>query len=354
MTKIFAKIQAQLTRQYPFAVYCKPESNKITGIFQTTDELFYSENFTEEGFVFAPFSNGKTALIPLHSSEVITGQNNPAVSLPPEPRATVIDIEVKKSFENLVRQCISAIQSGTFSKLVTSRKETLPVPDMEIVSVFQKLMSTYPMAFRYMFYTPETSLWLGATPEQLLKVEVGTLHTVALAGTQVYKGAEDTVWENKERHEQRFVTDYIVESLKDVSEDITIGDPYTFRAGNLIHIKTDIKAKVSDACIYNIVNALHPTPAVCGLPKNEAQQFLLDNEGYDREYYSGFLGEINKELLTGNPDYTDLYVNLRCMNIKNKNAHLYIGCGITKDSDPEKEFIETVNKSMTMRRVLGS
>jgi isochorismate synthase len=107
-----------------------------------------------------------------------------------------------------------------------------------------------------------------------------------------------------------------------------------------------------DTSLKDVMNTLHPTPAVCGLPKAEAKQFLLQNEGYDREYYSGFLGELNYDFATGEEGKTDLFVNLRCMKIEDNKAHLYIGCGITKDSDPEKEFVETVNKSMTMRRVL--
>ena len=88
------------------------------------------------------------------------------------------------------------------------------------------------------------------------------------------------------------------------------------------------------------------------MPKKEAMQFLLDSEGYNREYYSGYLGELHHDVATGKDSCTDLFVNLRCMKIVENQAHLYIGCGITKDSNPEKEFFETVNKSMTMRKVI--
>jgi isochorismate synthase len=91
---------------------------------------------------------------------------------------------------------------------------------------------------------------------------------------------------------------------------------------------------------------LHPTPAVCGLPKDKSKAFILDNENYDRTFYTGFLGELNVE------DQTDLFVNLRCMEISGSQAHLYMGCGITKESIPEKEWEESCNKSATMKRVL--
>ena len=98
--------------------------------------------------------------------------------------------------------------------------------------------------------------------------------------------------------------------------------------------------------LKQLISVLHPTPAVCGFPKLEAKKFILENENYNREYYSGFLGELNIH------DATDLYVNLRCMQIKNNQIHLYIGGGITKDSIPEKEWIETANKAMTMKKIL--
>jgi isochorismate synthase len=104
-------------------------------------------------------------------------------------------------------------------------------------------------------------------------------------------------------------------------------------------LNTDFKS-------FDLVKALHPTPAICGLPKEEALRFILENENYDRKYYAGFLGEWNKA------NQSDLFVNLRCLEVENEKVNLYVGCGITKDSNPEKEFIETENKSMTMRNIL--
>jgi len=96
---------------------------------------------------------------------------------------------------------------------------------------------------------------------------------------------------------------------------------------------------------------LHPTPAVCGLPKNEAKSFILENENYDRKYYTGFLGELNSDVNGINT--SSLYVNLRCMEIAKDEAIIYVGGGITKDSIPEKEWEETVRKTATMKKVLS-
>src|SRR5690606_31528760 len=103
-----------------------------------------------------------------------------------------------------------------------------------------------------------------------------------------------------------------------------------------------------------IIKALHPTPAVCGMPKEIARDFLIQKEGYDRKYYAGYLGELNCNVEQNTNDESDLYVNLRCMEIEENNINIYVGCGVTKDSNPESEFIETVNKSSTMKQILNN
>lgn len=352
MTDILLKLEAQLRSEFPFAVYCKPGSMQVTGVFQTNGNIYPIEDFTEEGFVFAPFGNGKTCFIPAEVSDVISVSLNEQVVETSGGIPSGIDENAKVSFETLVAKSVEAIKERKFDKLVVSRKETVIVENIDVILILKRLLQAYPMAFRYCFYHPDSGLWMGATPEQLLRVENRTLHTVALAGTQLHREGEEAVWQQKEKQEQRFVTDYITASLKDFTNDISTTEPYTFRAGNIVHIKTDISAElIQGNSLMNIITALHPTPAVCGLPKVEARDFLLKNEEYDREYYSGYLGEINNDIDTARAK-TDLFVNLRCIKIEKSNAHLYIGCGITKDSDPAKEFIETVNKSMTMKRVL--
>lgn len=351
MTDLFQKLQSQLHSGFPFAVFSKPGSDTITGIFQNSSKAHLLTDFSQTGFAFAPFEGNDVCFIPADSADILSVIVKNNSFIPSEAKQPAIDTVAKKSFESLVAKSVAAIQSGAFEKLVVSRTEAVEAVE-DITTIYSKLLSAYPMAYRYCFYHPESGLWMGATPEQLLKVENKTLHTVALAGTQLYREGETVVWENKEKEEQQFVTTYIIESMLPYATDIRKTEPYTFRAGNIVHIKTDISAELKDTkSLKSIIETLHPTPAVCGLPKQEAKQFLLDNEGYDRQYYSGFLGEVNLDFDTGQPK-TDLFVNLRCMKVTGQTAHLYIGCGITKDSNPEKEFMETVNKSITMRRVI--
>lgn len=352
MNILLDKIKYHLDTYIPFAVYSKPGSDVVTGLFQRSAGVCYLDDYSQKGFVFTPFDGDKRLFISANDAEVISiSIDNIGFALA-EPQQPPIDATVKADFESLVAKSVSAIRSGKFDKLVVSRSEKA-VLNTDIARMLKNLLYAYPKAFCYCFYSPNSGLWLGATPEQLLKADGTTINTVALAGTQLYKEGEEVVWPEKEQQEQKFVTDYILNELKGHVAEIEASQPYTYRAGNIVHIKTDIKASLKDtANLKDVINTLHPTPAVCGLPKAEAKQFLLANEGYEREYYSGFLGELNCDFSTGREGRTDLFVNLRCMKIEEGTARLFIGCGITKDSDPEKEFIETVNKSMTMRRIL--
>lgn len=351
MEKLLDKLKECMAAKHPCVVYCKPGSDVVTGVFQQ-DNALYPADFSKEGFVFAPFSEGKTAFIPYHIADVFTAKSENIERNSAEVKKPEIDPIAKIDFERLVSKSIDAIASGQFEKLVCSRTEIVPL-DKDIAAIFRSMVHLYPNAFRYCFYHPDTGIWMGATPEQLIRAEGKTIHTVALAGTQLYKYNVEAEWHDKEKHEQQIVTDYIVSELKDSVVCMETSEPYTFRAGNLVHIKTDIKAEINEhATLEKVIKKLHPTPAVCGLPTDEARSFLIGNEGYDRECYSGFLGEINMNFADNIAGKTDLFVNLRCMQIEDENARLFIGCGITAESDPEKEFIETVNKSMTMRRVL--
>lgn len=346
MEEIFSRLYQQLQDGKPFSLYAKPGCTTVTALFQKDTTAHTLTDFNGEGFVFAPFSGGATAILPFTGADVITVEfTQQALVLEPSVNNPA-GAEAKTNFESLVTLCVAEIKNGKFDKLVASRTEFVGT-DKSIAEIYTALLHTYPTAFRYCFYHPLTGLWMGATPEQLLKADGTTLHTVALAGTQLYNPDTEAVWETKEKEEQQFVTDYIINRLNSLAEKVTATAPYTFRAGNIVHIKTDISAILAgDTTLTHVIEKLHPTPAVCGLPKEAARDFLIDNEGYDREYYSGFLGELNRA------GKSDLFVNLRSMKMEHNRAQLFIGCGITKDSDPEKEFYETVNKSMTMRKVL--
>ena len=354
MIDFFIKVKQHQAQNLPFVLYRKPNDIKLAGFFQNNDYLYFAENFEETGFVFAPFEGSQIILIPKNQS---VKWEAPITSFKENDHSEFSDSEdrqAKEHFETLVQKGLDAITKGTFKKVVLSRKEIVSLSNFDLVSIFEKLIRTYPTAFCYCWFHPKIGLWMGATPERLLKVSNNKFYTMALAGTQKLESTEEVVWEKKEMEEQQFVSDFILNNLKNLTSEVAVSSPYTLEAGTLAHIKTDIEGVINEnSSLKQVLSILHPTPAVCGLPKAVAKDFILENEGYDREYFTGFLGELNKEGFNKDELKTDLYVNLRCMQIKDNHAHLYMGCGITKDSIPEKEWEESVNKSATMKKILN-
>jgi isochorismate synthase len=347
MISLVDKMTLHHQQNLPFVVYSKPNSDTILGLFQRNATLFEVTDFTEKGFVFASFDGSQNYIIPENESEQWSEKWTPTSETIWLKEENTFDSSAQINFQNLVTKGVQAIQNNQFQKVVVSRKEAVDLTSFNLATTFENLVQQYRSAFVYCFHHPKIGTWLGATPEQLLKANAMNFETMALAGTQKDTGAATVIWPQKEQEEQQFVTDYIVSKLNTVTTAVQVSAAYSVKAGNLWHIKTDISgafgAKLN---LKKAIQLLHPTPAVCGVPKEIAKAFIDTYEGYDRSFYTGFLGELNRNFAS------DLFVNLRCMQIENNQAHLYMGCGITKDSNPEKEWKESVNKSMTMKRIL--
>jgi isochorismate synthase len=339
---LLEKADFYFQNQLPFVLYAKPNEAILQGVFQKNDALHMFDN--QIGFVFAGFYNTTNVVFPLTDSEIFQEEMSFRIEEQTFKTEIKFDENAKKSFENLVKKGISEIEKGTFTKIVLSRKIELS-QSINSLKSYQNILKKYPTAFRYLWFHPKVGLWMGATPEQLVNIKNNTFETVSLAGTQVF--SDIISWHKKELVEQQLVTNYIKKSTENLLESIQISEPYTQKAGNLVHLKSDISGKLkSNFCEKDIINALHPTSAVCGMPLDVARNFILENENYNRKYYSGFLGEFKMQ------EQTNLFVNLRCLEVLNNAVNVYVGCGITKDSNPEMEFFETENKSMTMRDVL--
>ncbi|MDG3581968.1 MULTISPECIES: isochorismate synthase [Galbibacter] len=344
----FDKIKKQHKEQKPFVIYNKPNINKISGLLQLTNDVFYTEKYTKEGFVFVPFSNSeKSILIPRENSQAMECGHNFSNEEQQLDGVLLKKESLKeKKHMALVENAVSTIKQTALQKVVLSRTKEIELPTFNFILVFKKLVQKYPNAFCYVWYHPEIGLWLGATPEVLLVAEDRAFKTMALAGTQKYNGKMDVEWGDKEKTEQELVTESILENLKKICPKIEVSEVKTIKAGPLLHLKTDIRGKANTGNIGDIVACLHPTPAVCGLPTELAKDFILKEEGYNRAYYTGFLGELNFKEDT--KKITSLFVNLRCMQYTEGKLIIYVGGGITKDSDAQLEWLETENKSRTM------
>lgn len=346
--EIFEEIFIRQKKQLPFVVFRKPHGETLHFIGQSDNKLNYTSSFEEEGFVFAPFNDlSKTVILKpetyLRSDYVNTCEKEH--DLHPE---SDMDIPGKEDHVKLVTEGITAIHKGKLNKVVLSRSQGVMIDHSSYLSIYKTLLNTYKNAFAYWWYHPQVGMWMGASPETLVLVHNSHFQTMSLAGTQRFKGTLDVSWGEKEATEQQIVTDYIAENLSFICATLNVSEVETVRAGNLLHLKTEISGVFKKGCtLRNLIEALHPTPAVCGYPKVLAKEFIVKHEQYERTYYTGFLGYINDK-----KEGTSLYVNLRCMELNGNKAIVYVGGGVTKDSDPEAEWEETLNKSLTMMRLL--
>lgn len=263
-------------------------------------------------------------------------------------------------YEALVRRGVAAIEEKAVVKVVSSRAARRPLPaGFDPLVAFETLSAKYPQAFVSLVSGPGVGTWLGATPEVLAEVTAdGHFRTVALAATQPVTAAatpRTAIWRQKEIEEQALVARYIVSCFKQLRlREYQETGPRTVVAGQLLHLRTDFEVDLKAVPFPNLgtdmLRLLHPTSAVGGMPKVAALEFLRRHEGYDRAYYSGFLGPVN----VAAPGIARLFVNLRCLQVRAHEAILYAGTGLTVDSDPAREWQETEMKLQTAAAVLAT
>ena len=349
------------------AVFRQPHSDEVTLVVQkegSPAELFSCAELNgRSGFVIAPFevkSEQPILLIRPDSIEQMSLTALAALSLyiPIENRigatgATRTHYAIDFANEH------AQLELGTFQKIVLARcvDETLHA-NQKPLDLFMRACELYPRLFIALVWTEKSGCWLTATPEILLKGEGPAWQTVALAGTMKLEGEQlkydaplkdvPIMWTTKNIQEQRVVATYIAECLEQYACDFTEEGPSTVRAANLVHLRSDFSFTLSDNNhIGDLLQSLHPTPAVCGLPKKGAFDFIVRHEHTPRRYYSGFMGMLDPQA------QTFLYVSLRCMNIEHDMCHLYAGGGLLKDSVEEQEWQETEAKLDTMRKCIA-
>jgi len=348
-THILHKISNHLNEKLPFVIYSLPESKSITAYLQKDAELYNTSAFEEDCFVFAPFDyQENSCCIPLEKSDIFESDYI-YESIKKKEIEIIEEDSEKENYCEHIKKAVRVIKSRHATKIVFSRKKEIPLTEFDLELLIHRILNLYPTAFRYVWYHPNTGLWCGASPEVLVQTEGVSFKTMALAGTR--KHIEDVTpkWTIKEIIEQKIVVEAISTSLQKVTSVVRISKTYNHQAASLVHLRTDINGilKKGKATLSTITSALHPTPAVCGTPQEYAKNYILENENYQREYYTGFLGPI-----CAKDSCSNLFVNLRCMKIEGNNAHLFVGGGITIDSIPVNEWEETQHKLHTMLQVL--
>ena len=316
-----------------FIYYKLPAGQDIHYLF---GEIKRGYDKDDEGFIIQPFDTGEMPFIIKGVGKICSGQiRNEGETL--FFSNDIPDNKVQSHYSEIVAEALKQIKMGALDKVVLSRTKKAHLPSGFSPYVFLKnICRAYPDAFVYLLSIPKYGTWIGASPELLINVEDKALKTMSLAGT-VLNGGNFT---GKEINEQEPVTGYIVEMVEKFGKNLMVKQPSVKKAGNVKHIVTEISADF-EGDIPGLLKALHPTPAVAGLPKAVAIDFINKNEGYNRSLYSGYLGPVSKHK-------ADIFVNLRCMQVFGNEAVLYAGAGIVDGSVPEKEKQETENKMDTL------
>ncbi len=362
---IFEHVKNYLDQGRPFVIFREPTSRKsdthhVRMYAQKDQKINTTREYWESGFVMAPFdvNSQPSILFPrtvcdFYEAFIPPGDLDFNKSSRTDYPGT--QTQTQTQHLHLVSKGIKAIKAGRFKKVVLSRSIFHPAEAAPEI-LFQRLLIRYSRAFVYLWHHPKIGTWLGATPETLLQLEGTHFKTMALASTQVFEEGKQPQWTAKEIEEQDYVSQFIKDRLSPYSRRLKITGPNNARAGKLWHLKSKIEGVLKTPDNLNeVLNRLHPTPAVCGFPKEKAKAFILKNENHQRLFYSGFLGMLNVPFATQKAEtskYTRLYVNLRCMQFHSENLQLYVGGGIVKGSIPEQEWQETVNKSQTLLEIL--
>ncbi len=354
----------------PFAIYRLPFANECTLVVQRSADVgtFASVSGLEDrrGFVMIPFTqSGSWRTVLINPDEIITlplsdmtakeWKDLDEMGLFVSDNAPVLFDT--PSYNNAFEKFLGSLKSRQFEKLVLSRYKDVEF-EGNIFELFRKACAQYPRMMVYLCSAPECGTWLGCTPEVLISGSKSHYRTVALAGTMPLDSGEE--WSAKNRLEQKIVANYVRNIITPCSSVVEEEGPYTSRAGELVHLKTHFHfSPLPDVSVATLVEQLHPTPAVCGMPKTEAYRFIMENEGYERGYYAGVVGMYDPS------GKTDLYVNLRCTNILVSSdsestdnhvssvARLYAGGGILPASNVEMEWDETEEKMKTVEALLS-
>jgi menaquinone-specific isochorismate synthase len=248
-------------------------------------------------------------------------------------------------YEKIVAAAVERIRSTSIDKVVLARELTVEAPAAhDPAALFGALRDLFPSCFCFCFGTGQAA-FLGASPELLVRRSGAVAATVALAGT-TSRSADPAVDDHlgeamlrspKVRQEHEIVARRIERTLRPHSVWVHAeGEPFVIKVGNLQHLATPIRAQLAESkSAVALAGLLHPTPAIGGEPRAPALELIKELEGIDRGWYTGPVGWMDAA------EDGEFCVGLRSALVRDREAHLFAGCGIVSDSDPAAELQES-------------
>jgi salicylate biosynthesis isochorismate synthase len=261
-------------------------------------------------------------------------------------------------YERIVAAAVERIRSTGVDKVVLARELTVEAPTAhDPAALLGALRDLFPSCFCFCFGTPEAA-FIGASPELLVRRSGAVAATVALAGTSP-RSADPAVDDHlgeamlrspKVRDEHGIVVRRIERTLRPHSVWVHAeGEPFVVKVGNLQHLATPIRAQLAEShSAIELAGFLHPTPAIGGEPRDPALELIDELEGIDRGWYTGPVGWMDAA------EDGEFCVGLRSALIRDREAHLFAGCGIVADSDPAAELQESELKFEALLPLLAS
>ncbi|MXY63573.1 MAG: isochorismate synthase [Synechococcus sp. SB0665_bin_28] len=267
------------------------------------------------------------------------------------PRLVASSDSWHQPFQSSVKQALDLINRGRLCKLVLAAQQDLLLSNpLNPVDLLRSLRRHQPGSCRFLWRPANrqgNSAVVGASPERLLELRSGRLRCDGLAGTAGVggDGAQQLLRSGKNRHEHELVVNAIVQSLRSQGLNPQRRPcPRLARHGNLVHLHTLIQANAHGHRVLDLAEALHPTPAVAGLPRREALGWLRSLERFPRGYYGAPLGWV--DLCRD----ADLRVAIRCGQLQGQHLKLTAGAGIVMGSSPGREQEEVELKLSVLQR----
>ncbi len=257
--------------------------------------------------------------------------------------------EAPEVWKGRVEAILRAIEAGKIAKVVAARSAELPLAESpDPAAIFRELVGRFARCTGF-YLEMSGGVFLGATPERLAGVVGSDVETEALAGSAPPGSGEDLLESEKDRLEHQLVLDEIIARLGPLCDEIRPGETRTVELPNIVHLRTPIHARRRRAAgPLDLVAALHPTPAVGGVPRDEALRWIEESEPASRGWYAGPFGWLDAS------GAAEFVVALRCALLHGGVARLYAGAGIVSGSDPDAEWAETEAKMRAVREALGA
>lgn len=326
----------ELSGSDSFIIFQEPQKKKTFIGIGLWEEIKTEKDFNKDTFVINLFDGLTFNLI--GNLNVLDDVVNISC-----PKKLSFESTNKESYFESITKTISHCKSGGINKCIISRVIKEKFSSSNYFQLFEELTHQYNHGLKYILNHPKYGMWLGVSPETLIKGDMKNgFYSHALAGSKSYDS--NTNWTIKEKEEHQYVSDYIEEKILQSGELINCSKTYEKPAGNIIHLNKDFYFKLNTD-LFDFINEIHPTPAIAGIPLENSLNFIKQTESHSRDFYSGFIGIMNK-------NSCNLFVNLRCARINPNEIQLFVGGGITDKSIPKDEFLETEIKSQTLLSVI--